>query len=81
MSAGEPSSTTAVAPAPPADARKTDVEVRYQQVSPIQTWSVMPQDVIKLQLALQYRDERDLATVMDLVDNELSEPYSIFTYR
>lgn len=59
MSDGEPSSTTVVAPAPPADARKTDVKVRYQQ----------------------YRDERDLATVMDLVDNELSEPYSIFTYR
>lgn len=30
---------------------------------------------------VQYRDERDLATVMNLVDNELSEPYSIFTYR
>lgn len=29
----------------------------------------------------QYRDERDLDTVMNLVDNELSEPYSIFTYR
>lgn len=29
----------------------------------------------------QYRDERDLGLVMDLVDNELSEPYSIFTYR
>ncbi|KAL3157945.1 hypothetical protein ABBQ32_012347 [Trebouxia sp. C0010 RCD-2024] len=29
----------------------------------------------------QYRDERDLDTVMSLVDNELSEPYSIFTYR
>ncbi len=41
----------------------------------------MQQDVIQLQTALQYRDERDLATVMDLVDNELSEPYSIFTYR
>ncbi|DBA82808.1 hypothetical protein WJX77_011160 [Trebouxia sp. C0004] len=59
MSDGAPPSTTAVAPAPPAYARKTDVKVRYQQ----------------------YRDERDLATVMDLVDNELSEPYSIFTYR
>jgi hypothetical protein len=81
MSAGEPPSTTAVAPAPPADARKTDVKVRYQQVVPIQTLSVMQQDVNNLQLALQYRDERDLATVMDLVDNELSEPYSIFTYR
>lgn len=29
----------------------------------------------------QYRDERDLQVVMDLIDNELSEPYSIFTYR
>ncbi|DBA82807.1 TPA: hypothetical protein ACH3X1_007033 [Trebouxia sp. C0004] len=42
---------------------------------------MMQQDDIRLQPALQYRDERDLATVMDLVDNELSEPYSIFTYR
>jgi peptide alpha-N-acetyltransferase len=30
---------------------------------------------------LQYRDERDLELVMSLIDNELSEPYSIFTYR
>ena len=30
---------------------------------------------------MQYRDERDLDTVMNLVDNELSEPYSVFTYR
>ena len=30
---------------------------------------------------MQYRDEQDLETVMNLVDNELSEPYSIFTYR
>ncbi|KIZ07045.1 hypothetical protein MNEG_0916 [Monoraphidium neglectum] len=29
----------------------------------------------------QYRDESDLAAVMDLIDNDLSEPYSIFTYR
>lgn len=29
----------------------------------------------------QYRDERDLGVVMELVDNELSEPYHIFTYR
>ncbi|MEW5318701.1 MAG: hypothetical protein WDW38_009900 [Sanguina aurantia] len=28
-----------------------------------------------------WRDERDLPTVMALIDNELSEPYSIFTYR
>jgi peptide alpha-N-acetyltransferase len=30
---------------------------------------------------LQYADERDLPFVMALVDAELSEPYSIFTYR
>jgi hypothetical protein len=29
----------------------------------------------------QYTDERDLPLVMALVDAELSEPYSIFTYR
>lgn len=29
----------------------------------------------------QYQDERDLPLVMNLIDNELSEPYSIFTYR
>lgn len=29
----------------------------------------------------QYKDEDDLSLVMGLVDNELSEPYSIFTYR
>ena len=29
----------------------------------------------------QYKDERDLPIVMHLIDNELSEPYSIFTYR
>jgi len=29
----------------------------------------------------QYSDERDLPFVMALVDAELSEPYSIFTYR
>ena len=82
MSAGEPPSTTAVAPASPANARKTDVKVRYQQASPYtHRLSVMQQDDIKLQPGLQYRDERDLPTVMDLVDNELSEPYSIFTYR
>ena len=31
--------------------------------------------------APQFRDERDLPTVMALIDGELSEPYSIFTYR
>ncbi|KAL6758312.1 acyl-CoA N-acyltransferase [Haematococcus lacustris] len=30
---------------------------------------------------LQYSDERDLPIIMTLIDNELSEPYSIFTYR
>ncbi|CAK0786179.1 N-alpha-acetyltransferase mak3 [Coccomyxa viridis] len=29
----------------------------------------------------QYCGEQDIHYVMDLVDNELSEPYSIFTYR
>ena len=81
MSADEPPSTTAVAPAPPANTGKTDAKVRYQQVSSVHTLSVMQQDDLKLRPGLQYRDERDLATVMDLVDNELSEPYSIFTYR
>ena len=32
-------------------------------------------------LTAQYSDERDLPFVMALVDAELSEPYSIFTYR
>ncbi len=31
--------------------------------------------------ALQYGGEQDMYHVMQLVDNELSEPYSIFTYR
>ena len=30
---------------------------------------------------MQYAGEEDIHYVMDLVDNELSEPYSIFTYR
>ncbi|KXZ49141.1 hypothetical protein GPECTOR_23g7 [Gonium pectorale] len=30
---------------------------------------------------VQYKDENDLPVVMDLVDKELSEPYSVFTYR
>ncbi|KAG2423450.1 hypothetical protein HXX76_015321 [Chlamydomonas incerta] len=30
---------------------------------------------------VQYKGEEDLPIVMDLVDKELSEPYSIFTYR
>ena len=28
-----------------------------------------------------YRDERELEEIMTLVDRDLSEPYSIFTYR
>lgn len=31
--------------------------------------------------AVQYRGEEDLPHVMRLIDAELSEPYSIFTYR
>jgi hypothetical protein len=30
---------------------------------------------------VQYRGEEDLRHVMRLIDTELSEPYSIFTYR
>ena len=30
---------------------------------------------------VQYAGEQDLPMVMELIDNELSEPYSIFTYR
>ena len=30
---------------------------------------------------MQYAGEQDLTYIMGLVDNELSEPYSIFTYR
>lgn len=29
----------------------------------------------------QYTGENDIHYVMDLIDNDLSEPYSIFTYR
>lgn len=32
-------------------------------------------------MCLQYAGEGDLTYVMGLIDNELSEPYSIFTYR
>ena len=32
-------------------------------------------------VSVQYCGEQDIHYVMDLVDNELSEPYSIFTYR
>lgn len=30
---------------------------------------------------VQYQDERQLSDIMSLVDRDLSEPYSIFTYR
>lgn len=30
---------------------------------------------------LQYADETDLPIIMELIDRDLSEPYSIFTYR
>ena len=29
----------------------------------------------------QYKDESDLATVAHLIDCELSEPYTVYTYR
>ncbi|CAN0494497.1 unnamed protein product, partial [Laminaria digitata] len=30
---------------------------------------------------VEYEDERQLDDIMSLVDRDLSEPYSIFTYR
>ncbi|CAM9953470.1 unnamed protein product, partial [Discosporangium mesarthrocarpum] len=30
---------------------------------------------------VEYQDERQLGDIMSLVDRDLSEPYSIFTYR
>lgn len=30
---------------------------------------------------VEYQDERQLSDIMSLVDRDLSEPYSIFTYR
>lgn len=30
---------------------------------------------------VEYEDERQLSDIMSLVDRDLSEPYSIFTYR
>ena len=86
MSIPEPASATAVAPAPAPRERKINVKVRYQQVSiqPGQGSTCMTIEHLLhsvLHVGVQYRDERDLATVMDLIDNELSEPYSIFTYR
>jgi peptide alpha-N-acetyltransferase len=30
---------------------------------------------------VSYKDETQLETIMSLIDQELSEPYSIFTYR
>lgn len=32
-------------------------------------------------LTVQYESEREIDRVMELIDSELSEPYSIFTYR
>eukprot|EP00878_Enallax_costatus_P027541 GHUV01029667.1.p1 GENE.GHUV01029667.1~~GHUV01029667.1.p1 ORF type:complete len:202 (+),score=63.43 GHUV01029667.1:413-1018(+) len=37
-------------------------------------------DVVQLYF-LQYKDEHDLPSVMELIDRSLSEPYSVFTYR
>jgi len=47
-----------------------------------QRMSLANQTSIKLTMfSFQYADEHDLPYVMALVDAELSEPYSIFTYR
>lgn len=35
-------------------------------------------DAVRL---VEYEDERQLSDIMALVDRDLSEPYSIFTYR
>lgn len=32
-------------------------------------------------MCVQFKDEHDLPTVMELIDKSLSEPYSVFTYR
>ena len=29
----------------------------------------------------QYKDERDMPGIVSLIDKDLSEPYSVFTYR
>ena len=49
-----------------------------QMLLPAPVWH--PEQVL-LPALPQYHGEQDLETVMQLVDNELSEPYSIFTYR
>ena len=41
----------------------------------------LPSSPAHLGLRRAYLDERDLPIVSHLIDNELSEPYSIFTYR
>lgn len=86
---GDLATATVVAPAPSEGTRKRNVSVRYEQVQccvmldsfcqGLQTQHLGP--VSETRACLQYRDERDLPTVMNLIDNELSEPYSIFTYR
>ncbi|GMH35941.1 hypothetical protein BSKO_03809 [Bryopsis sp. KO-2023] len=60
----------------------TDETVAVKEVAADSERSPPPvHSVIDGFIYTQYRDERDLGVVMDLVDNELSEPYSIFTYR
>lgn len=71
----------------PLGGRKRDVAVQYRQVRCIVA-SQPVHDAASTQVAhtypapaVQYCGEKDIHYVMDLVDNELSEPYSIFTYR
>ena len=39
---------------------------------------VSPADDIRFE---QYKDERDMPGIVSLIDKDLSEPYSVFTYR
>lgn len=81
---------------PSSSERKTDVDVRYRQVGIPSHMCLCFQKSCRCKSSVadeadccqhivpsgpQYRDESDLPIVMRLVDNELSEPYSIFTYR
>jgi N-alpha-acetyltransferase 30 len=40
-----------------------------------------PGDNAKFWIHMQYRDERDLKLVKEMIDKELVEPYSAFTFR
>ena len=59
-------------------------DITYRQVNLVQPLELVgpfaAAEVLCIVL-LQYRGEEDLHLVRGLVDVELSEPYSIFTYR